>query len=79
MSFLADIQNADKVQLMEVVKGGVRYLMLFSAKEAARALKRFQEGGAISLKDGTILWQGTGKMPQDLREALDKAGFAANA
>ena len=75
MSFTSSIQNADKFQLIEIVKDGICYLLVMKAKDAMQAVARFQTSGRLSTKEGVILWQGVGKIPSDLETALASVGF----
>lgn len=79
MSFVNLLQNASKYQLLEIAKDGISYLLVLNGKEAMRAVSRFRESGAISLKEGVILWQGEGAVPKILDEALTSVGLGKNA
>jgi len=75
MSFVAALKNISQYQLVSMAKDGITYLLLMNARDAQRAVARFAESGYISLKEGTILWQGVGKIPKEIRQPLVEVGL----
>lgn len=75
MSFAAQMNLEGKFQLLEFTKEGVTYLIFYPAKDVKRVLSRFRKSGYLAPKEGFLMWEGTGPIPQDLDDALTNVGW----
>lgn len=75
MSFVSLIEKSDKFQLLEVMLGGITYLLVMPGKSALQLVKRHEETGVINIDKKHILWNGEGVIPEELNMALDASNL----